>query len=544
MSYHSDSESIDITPKGPSAVDLCCIFCCPPCPNNIVSKLAFIPPKRSYEFIKISEINANSALENSEESQDHQPDLTDHQPINTRRMTPKFRTKNKNKKLPEIDNFQVTHRDRKHQLNTGKYSQPSTKPNSNLQKDHSISSSINQVQPTDFEPINRPEAYFPSMTNTSMNTSLNSCHHLDSNPSTNNNNNLSSPASNISNNNDILNQSCSNIVFPKLEYRIQPYAKNVKIINNDFSDYQNQLIPFYVKKSRRHKLACLYIKYTSQAKKYQKAPSKYVILYSHGNAVDIGQMPPFYTSLAFNLKTDICCYDYSGYGLSTGSPSEKNIYSDIKTVYNYLINEMKFSPEHVIVYGQSIGTVASIDLNLKLSKKHEQLQQKMQGAENPAVDNITPVSTPRSNTENLEEFPNIARQKMHHQPLKNHLLPAALVLHSPLLSGWKVLSHTRSKILCVDPFPSYHKIKKVLTKTCVIHGTLDEVIHFSHGKILNQLVKNKYDPLWVKGAGHNDIEYYPVFLYKLKQLMEDIEEDNKILHRNQYRVVLKYSLET
>lgn len=29
--------------------ELCCLFCCPPLPGSIASKLAFLPPETSYE---------------------------------------------------------------------------------------------------------------------------------------------------------------------------------------------------------------------------------------------------------------------------------------------------------------------------------------------------------------------------------------------------------------------------------------------------------------------------------------------------------------
>lgn len=42
--------------NGLSFGELCCLFCCPPCPGRIASKLAFLPPEPTYE------------LENNEES--------------------------------------------------------------------------------------------------------------------------------------------------------------------------------------------------------------------------------------------------------------------------------------------------------------------------------------------------------------------------------------------------------------------------------------------------------------------------------------------
>lgn len=34
-----------------SLSELCCLFCCPPCPSRIASKLAFLPPEPTYTFL-------------------------------------------------------------------------------------------------------------------------------------------------------------------------------------------------------------------------------------------------------------------------------------------------------------------------------------------------------------------------------------------------------------------------------------------------------------------------------------------------------------
>lgn len=37
--------------NGLSFSELCCLFCCPPCPSRIAAKLAFLPPEPTYAFI-------------------------------------------------------------------------------------------------------------------------------------------------------------------------------------------------------------------------------------------------------------------------------------------------------------------------------------------------------------------------------------------------------------------------------------------------------------------------------------------------------------
>ena len=53
---------------------------------------------------------------------------------------------------------------------------------------------------------------------------------------------------------------------------------------------------------------------------------------------------------------------FLGYGQSTGKPSEKNLYADIEASWHALRSRYGVSPENIILYGQSIGTVPTVDL--------------------------------------------------------------------------------------------------------------------------------------------------------------------------------------
>jgi len=83
---------------------------------------------------------------------------------------------------------------------------------------------------------------------------------------------------------------------------------------------------------------------------------------SHGNAVDLGQMTSFLVSLGSRLRCNVMTYDYSGYGRSSGQVSERNLYADIDAAWQCLGKRYGISAEHIILYGQSIGTVPTIDL--------------------------------------------------------------------------------------------------------------------------------------------------------------------------------------
>ena len=60
------------------------------------------------------------------------------------------------------------------------------------------------------------------------------------------------------------------------------------------------------------------------------------VIWSHGNAMDIGEMYFFFMQLCMALEINLMAYDYSGYGASTGEPSEPNCYADIQAVYDFL----------------------------------------------------------------------------------------------------------------------------------------------------------------------------------------------------------------
>jgi abhydrolase domain-containing protein 17 len=82
--------------------------------------------------------------------------------------------------------------------------------------------------------------------------------------------------------------------------------------------------------------------------------AQYTLLYIHGNAEDLGDIRPRleeFQQWGFN----VFAYDYRGYGTSTGKPTEKAAYEDVRTAYNHLTQTLKIPPNQIIIYGQSIG---------------------------------------------------------------------------------------------------------------------------------------------------------------------------------------------
>ncbi|KAF7091708.1 hypothetical protein CFC21_094262 [Triticum aestivum] len=197
--------------------------------------------------------------------------------------------------------------------------------------------------------------------------------------------------------------------------------------------------------------------------------ARLTLLYSHGNAADLGQMLGLFMELRSHLRVNIMCYDYSGYGASTGKPSEYNTYYDIEAVYDCLKKEYGIGQEDLILYGQSVGSGPTLHLASRLDKLR------------------------------------------------------GVVLHSGILSGIRVLYPVKVT-LWFDIFKNIDKIKQVECPVLVIHGTADDIVDFSHGKRLWELAKEKYEPLWVKGGGHCNLETYPEYIRHLRKFVNAMEK--------------------
>lgn len=86
------------------------------------------------------------------------------------------------------------------------------------------------------------------------------------------------------------------------------------------------------------------------------------VIYFHGNGGNIntvGWLADRLSERGFN----VLLFDYRGYGRSEGTVSdEQGIYADADAAYDYVVKERGTRPEHVVLYGQSLGTTAAVDL--------------------------------------------------------------------------------------------------------------------------------------------------------------------------------------
>lgn len=172
----------------------------------------------------------------------------------------------------------------------------------------------------------------------------------------------------------------------------------------------------------------------------------YVLLYSHGNAEDLG-------SVRYRIRQyaergyGVAAYDYEGYGQSGGEPSEAAACRDIERVWRYLVEERGVPPESIVIYGRSVGSGPSCFLAEKVPAR-------------------------------------------------------ALVLEAPFKSTFSVVG---MGWLPFDRFRNIDRVAKINLPLLIIHGTRDTVVPYSHGEALFEAAAGPKRLYTVEGGGHNNL---------------------------------------
>jgi fermentation-respiration switch protein FrsA (DUF1100 family) len=88
---------------------------------------------------------------------------------------------------------------------------------------------------------------------------------------------------------------------------------------------------------------------------FAKPGAKKTILFSHGNAGNITHRTEILKTL-LNSGASVFIYDYSGFGLSKGSPSVNGAIDDAVAAFDTMKNKLNIDPKSIVLYGESLGT--------------------------------------------------------------------------------------------------------------------------------------------------------------------------------------------
>ncbi|KAK8792444.1 hypothetical protein WA588_004940 [Blastocystis sp. NMH] len=190
------------------------------------------------------------------------------------------------------------------------------------------------------------------------------------------------------------------------------------------------------------------------------SPSRFTILYSHANAEDLGFLIDFFRWLSKSLYVDVIGYDYPGYGLCPGKPTEETVKQCACMTMNHVIEQLGIPPERLILYGHSLGSAISVYLSVFAAKTRD-------------------------------------------------CSVAGIILQSCFMSVYRIAFDCRFSAK-KDQYATVDIIRDVRSPVTFIHGTDDPVVPIAHPKRLFLLLppELRYRNLVVANAGHNSIECF------------------------------------
>ena len=217
-------------------------------------------------------------------------------------------------------------------------------------------------------------------------------------------------------------------------------------------------------------------------------PKGELLIYFHGNAVDVGYIHDVLIDLSSKLRVYVLALEYPGYGMCPHyghiAPSEASIDRFAEAAWNFAIRQLRFDPGEIILFGRSIGTGPAARLaSVACSKKQN---------------------------------------------------PGALILQSPytsikgLVRGFGSIGKFGS-ILMLQRWDTQNAIKDMLVPVLILHGDLDTLISLSNGQAIAKSRKNSKLPAWcitelfvMRGADHNRFDRNSQVVLPIQRFMRQI----------------------
>jgi pimeloyl-ACP methyl ester carboxylesterase len=89
-------------------------------------------------------------------------------------------------------------------------------------------------------------------------------------------------------------------------------------------------------------------------------PEARLLIYFHGNSATLAQERRTIEYRSYSAGASerifVLAFDYRGFGLSSGDPSETGLLNDAEAVIDWALNTSRIPPERIVLLGHSLGT--------------------------------------------------------------------------------------------------------------------------------------------------------------------------------------------
>ena len=210
----------------------------------------------------------------------------------------------------------------------------------------------------------------------------------------------------------------------------------------------------------------------------ERAPAARVILHCHANACDVGHVYEMCQRDAECWQANVLLVEYPGYGDSPGVSYERSVDRHVTVAYLYLMDELKYKPENVVLFGRSLGSGPVCRLAQRLQETGDEV--------------------------------------------------GGIVLHSPFVSvreaGLALVGHVAH--MMTDRWDNREPMGVIKCRMLIIHGVSDEVVPFFHSEILRDVRKAANLPcsLFPTQGTHNYFSYYRDYLQPVERFLAGHEK--------------------